>query len=125
MHHIIPPPGCKQAPSVLNGALSSPGGFFIAPLRLYTHEAKLVHCIFLFRKSSFLYPRYSMRVRKGVDPQGTSCVRAQVMVLFRKTITFVSFNNFLIRLSQRWQYRLTFAAPYDISITAETNIECI
>lgn len=70
MHHIIPPPGCKQAPSVLNGALSSPGGSFIAPLRLYTHEAKLVHCIFLFRKSSFLYPRYSMRVRKGVDPPG-------------------------------------------------------
>ena len=72
-----------------------------------------------------LYTRYSMRVKGETERRGASCVRVQMMVLFRKTITFVSFNNFLIRLSQRWQYRLTFAAPYDISITVETNIECI
>ena len=84
MHHIIPPPGCKQAPPVLNGALSSHGGSFIAPLRLCAPAAKLEFSKFSHQEiyNSLSSPLYARG--KENRPPGPVFFPPQIMSQYRK-----------------------------------------
>lgn len=84
MHHIIPPPGCKQAPPVLNGALSSHGGSFIAPLRLCAPTAKLEFSKFSHQEiyNSLSSPLYARG--KENRPPGPVFFPPQIMSQYRK-----------------------------------------
>lgn len=72
MHHIIPPPGCKQAPPSLTARCHPPADPLSPPYGFVLLQRNLSFPNFLIKKFTILYPAHYMPAAKRIDRQGQS-----------------------------------------------------